>query len=325
MPVPVPDSLEIGNGNGNGNGEAPPQRSTRRLGAEPGPRWMRALAWLVARLPWAWLAPLGAALGFLAGSVLRIRRRHVEASLRAAGIGQAGAVARGVYASLGAGVFELLWLAGCPPEALADRFTMAPEAAAALARAAARGRGVVVATAHTGNWDLCACGAARWFAEHGAEVPASLMVVTKRLSWKALDRYWQRLRAERGVVLVEPEGAVVAVREALAAGSAVALLVDQAPERATGVATLPFLGRPAKHDLAPALLALRAKVPILVMAGRREAGGRHRLELLDAIEVGEVGTGRGAAERATARIAGAVERFVRAYPEQWLWLHRRWK
>jgi KDO2-lipid IV(A) lauroyltransferase len=127
------------------------------------------------------------------------------------------------------------------------------------------------------------------------------------------------------VVLVEPAGAVVAVREALAAGGAVALLVDQAPERATGVATLPFLGRPARHDQAPALLALRAKVPILVMAGHRVPGGRHRMELLEKIEPGEVGAGKGAAERATARIAAAVEVFVRAHPEQWLWLHRRWK
>jgi KDO2-lipid IV(A) lauroyltransferase len=281
---------------------------------------MRALAWAIARLPWAWLRPLGAALGLLAGSVLRIRRRHVEASLRAAGLAPAGAIARRTYASLGAGVFELLWLAGRPPEALEARFTMAPEAGAALSRAVALGRGVIVATAHTGNWDLTACGAARWLSRE-----AALTVVTKRLSWKGLDRYWQRLRAERGVVLVDAEGAASAVREALGAGGVVALLVDQAPERASGVATLPFLGRPAKHDLAPALLAARARVPILVMLGKRERDGRHRVELLASIAPAELRGGRPALERATARIAAAVERFVREQPEQWLWLHRRWK
>jgi KDO2-lipid IV(A) lauroyltransferase len=282
---------------------------------------MRALAWAIARLPWGWMRLFGAALGLLAGTLLRIRRRHVEASLRAASL-PVGTAPR-VYASLGAGVFELLWLAGRPAQALDARFTMSPEGAAALARAASLGHGAVVATAHTGNWDLTACAAARWLARE--QRGAVLTVVTKRLSWEALDRYWQHLRAERGVALVDAHGAAAAVREALGAGGVVALLVDQAPERASGVATLPFLGRPAKHDLAPALLAARARAPLLVMLGHRTADGRHRLELVEEIAPADLRSGRLAAERAAARIAVALERFVREHPEQWLWLHRRWK
>jgi KDO2-lipid IV(A) lauroyltransferase len=285
---------------------------------------MRAVAAAVAILPWRWLGVLGAALGLFAGSVLRIRRRHVEASLRAAGVAAAAATARRMYASLGTGLFELLWLAGRQAEALDDRFAMTPAAAEALARAAARGRGVVVATAHTGNWDLCACAAARWMARAALPGDRRLTVVTKRLSWRALDRYWQRLRADRGVQLVDAAGAASAVRRALGAGGVVALLVDQAPERSSGVATLPFLGRPAKHDLAPALLAARARAPIVVMLGRRGDDGLHRMDLCEVIEP-EALRGRGAIEAATARIAAAVERFVRAQPDQWLWLHRRWK
>src|SRR5262249_31251687 len=113
---------------------------------------MRAMAWLVARLPYRWLRPLGAALGFVAGTALRIRRRHVEASLRVAGIAAEATIARAMYASLGAGLLELLWLAGRPRGALGDRFSIAPACAEALRRAASLGRGVVVATAHTGNW-----------------------------------------------------------------------------------------------------------------------------------------------------------------------------
>ena len=198
---------------------------------------------------------------------------------------------------------------------------MSPEAAAAFDRALAQG-GVVVATTHTGNWDLGACGAARWLAR--AERPARLLVVTKRLSWKALDRHWQRLRADRGVDLCDAQGAARAVQEALRAGQVVALLVDQAPERGSGVLTLPFLGRPARHDCAPVILAARARVPILVMASAR-AGEAHRLELLEEIDAAALRGGRAAVEAAMARIAAAVERFVRARPEQWLWLHRRWK
>jgi Kdo2-lipid IVA lauroyltransferase/acyltransferase len=280
---------------------------------------MRAIAWTIARLPWRFLRSLGAVLGLVAGSLLRIRRRQVEDALLTAGL--PSSLAPGVYASLGAGVFELLWLAGRPAgEALP--FSFSPEASSALLGAAAAGRGVVVATAHTGNWDLTACGAAAWL---GASEAGSLTVVTKRLSWRGLDRYWQRLRAERGVMLVDAAGAVSSVQAALRAGGVVALLVDQAPTRTSGVVTASFLGRPAKHDLAPALLAAKARAPLLVMAGWRTADGEHRLELLASIGPEELRGGRRAAERATARIAAAVEGFVREHPEQWLWLHRRWK
>jgi KDO2-lipid IV(A) lauroyltransferase len=249
----------------------------------------------------------------------------VEASLRAAGIAEAAGVARGVYASLGVGLFELLWLAGRPRGALGDRFAMDPACADALRRAASLGRGVIVATAHTGNWDLAACGAAHWLAAEGAlGEGAALYVVTKRLSWRALDRYWQHLRAARGVVLVDAQGAATAVREALAKGSVAALLVDQAPERRRGVVAFPFLGVTALHDLAPALLAARARAPMLAIFGHRTPDGRHLLSLGAAITPDEL-RARGGPEAATRRIAAALERFVREHPEQWLWLHRRWK
>ncbi len=293
-----------------------------RLGEAPGPLWMRALAAAVACVPFGWLRRLGSALGFLAGSVLRIRRRHVEASLRRAGIARCGAVARGMYASLGAGVFELLWLAGRPPGALSDHFTIDPACADALRRAAALGRGVVVATAHTGNWDLSACAAAQWIADEGSS--ARLHVVTKRLSWRALDRYWQRLRAERGVRIADADGAAAYVYSALHAGDFTALMTDQVPERVSGIATLPFLGAPALHDLGPALLAARSRAPLLVVFGHREPDGRHRLTLALGIAPEEL-RGRGAILLATGKIAAALEEFVRARPEQWLWLHRRWK
>ncbi len=287
---------------------------------------MRAIAWMIARLPFGALRPLGALVGWLAGSLLRVRRRHVEASMARAGIAPAPRIAAQMYRSLGVGLCELLWLAGRPPGALGERFTMAPACAEALREAAALGRGIVVATAHTGNWDLSACAAARWLsAEAGERGRARLHVVTKRLSWEALDAYWQRLRAEQGVILVEAAGAAARVRAALAEGGTVALLVDQAPERSSGVVTLPFLGAPALHDLGPALLAARSRAPILVIFGHREADGRHRLELAERILPEELRGGREALVAVTARIAAALEREVRAHPAQWLWLHRRWK
>lgn len=280
---------------------------------------MRVVAWLVARLPWRATAWLGAALGALAGGVLRVRRRATEAALARAGIERPRRTAARVYASLGTVVFELLWLAGRPPEALDRLAGFAPGDAERLDALLAEGRGLVVATAHTGNWDLAACAAARWLGRRG-----DLHVVTKRLSWRALDRFWQRLRADRGVRLHDAAGAVARVRAALAAGGVAALLVDQSPDPARAAILAPFLGAEARHDPAPALLAARARAPIAVVLGRRLADGTHRLQLALVIAAAEL-RGHAAIASATRRIAAAVERFVLATPDQWLWLHRRWK
>ncbi|MRG91279.1 lysophospholipid acyltransferase family protein [Polyangium spumosum] len=291
-----------------------------------GPLWMWLVARLVGLLPYHALRSFGAALGALVGGLLRVRRRHVEAAMTRAGVDAPRRAAAGMYRSLGAGLFELLWTAGRPAEPLDARLVVSARAAELFERALSRGRGVVVATAHTGNWDLAACAAAAWLRGRvGSEGRApSLHVITKRLSWRALDRTWQRLRAERGVLLVDARGASARVREALARGDVVAMMIDQAPERAAGVAELPFLGAPAWCDLAPVLLASRARAPIVVAFGRRRDDGLHELDAFDLIEP-EALASRADVVRVAARITDALAEFVKENPAQWLWLHRRWK
>ncbi|MDI1476116.1 lysophospholipid acyltransferase family protein [Polyangium sp. y55x31] len=291
-----------------------------------GPVWMWLVARLVGLLPYRALRSFGAALGALVGGLVRVRRRHVESAMARAGVPRPRRAAAAMYGSLGAGLFELLWTAGRPKEPLEAKLVVSPRAADLFARALAQERGVVVATAHTGNWDLSACAAAAWLRDHvgpSGRAPA-LHVITKRLSWRALDRTWQHLRAERGVLLVDARGATMRVREALARGDVVAMMIDQAPERATGVTQLPFLGAPAWCDLAPILMASRARAPIVVAFGRRRDDGLHEFDAVDLIEPEALAT-RADVERIAARITDALASFVETYPAQWLWLHRRWK
>jgi len=303
--------------------EGAPEALTQGL---QGPLWMRLVARLVGLLPYSALRSFGAALGALVGGLVRVRRRHVESAMQRAGVLSPRRAAAAMYGSLGAGLFELLWTAGRPAEPLASRLVVSPRAADLFERALARGRGVVVATAHTGNWDLAACAAAAWLSTRAGpsgRAPA-LHVITKRLSWRALDRTWQTLRAERGVLLVDARGASSRVREALARGDVVAMMIDQAPERAAGVAELPFLGAPAWCDLAPVLLAARARAPVVVAFGRRRDDGLHELDAFDLIEP-EALASRNDVVTVAARITDALASFVLTHPSQWLWLHRRWK
>jgi Kdo2-lipid IVA lauroyltransferase/acyltransferase len=255
---------------------------------------------------------LGAALAWLVGSVLRVRRSHVEASIARAGLTHPAATAREMYGSLGRGLFELIGMALRPRRSLERQVRID---ARALDLCASSERGVVIATAHTGNWDLVACAAAE-------RIP--LTVVTKRLSVGFLDRLWQRARAGRGVSLVGAGGAARECARALSRGQAVAMLIDQAPERARGVIQLNFLGHPAQVDLAPALIAMRARAPLALVLARRLSDGSHVGELIGVLPPPERPS-RIWAEHAMLTLTGWLEQFVRRHPEQWLWMHRRWK
>jgi len=275
-------------------------------------RW-KALAALAGAFDLATMEYPGRVLGWFVGSVLRIRRRHVVSVMGRAGILPTPSLVNSVYAQLGRGVFELLWAAGQPPDRVASLVQV--DGWELVEKAMAQGRGLVVATAHTGNWDLAGCALAQRL---------SLAVVTKHLSWKSLDRFWQVLRAERGVDLVDAAGAVLEARDRLASGGAVAFMVDQAPHRRSGVERLSFLGEVACHDATFALVAARYRVPVVFALPVRDVDGGHRVRVEFVLEP-PVRVSRAWVRSVVCAVSGALELAIRERPEQWLWLHRRWR
>jgi KDO2-lipid IV(A) lauroyltransferase len=256
----------------------------------------------------------GALLGWLAGSVLRIRRRHVEEAMAAAGVESPREAASAMYRALGMSALEFLWMALAGRRAL-RRVSIDAGSERVWREALARGRGVVVAASHTGNWDLAACAIAR---------EVDLTVVTKHLRVRWLDRIWQTARASLGVRLVGASGALGLGREALRAGGVVAMMIDQVPASERAAVMAEFLGRPALADRAPAALAAVAGAPLVVAASRRMKDGSHRLYVLDVL-VPPLRPGRVWIETSTRAATRALESFVRSDPSQWLWLHHRWK
>ncbi len=233
--------------------------------------------------------------------------------MAAAGIGRPRAEAAAMYRSLGTSALEILHVAGRGREAPHVRID-APSRAL-WRQALARGRGVVVAASHTGNWDLAACAVAR---------EVELLVVTKRLRVQSIDAFWQSARAGQGLHLGEARGAVARARGVLRRRGAVAMMIDQAPESASHAIDVDFLGRAALVDRAPAALAAACRAPLVVAASRREEGGSHVIVVLAVIEP-PPRPSRAWVTTATAAATRALDGFVRVHPSQWLWLHRRWK
>ncbi len=235
--------------------------------------------------------------------------------MRAAGLGDASLLARAMYRSLGTSVFEFLAMALAGSRIL-RLATVEPGSRRAWAQARAHG-GVVLAASHTGNWDLAACAIAR---------EVELLVVTKHLSVRWLDRFWQRTRARLGVQLADARGALSTARRVLRRGGAVAMMLDQVPGSASArhAVAVTFLGQPALADRAPAALAAAAGAPLVVTASRREPSGAHALHVLAVLWPPRRPT-RAWIDEATRVATSALDQFVRAHPDQWLWMHRRWK
>lgn len=216
-----------------------------------------------------------------------------------------------MYRALATSLLEFLAMVSKPATVLAR--VAVPDSAIREIRG--RGRGAVIATAHTGNWDVAACAVAR---------AAPLSVVTKRLHVRALDAFWQGARRRRGLKLLEVGRAARGAESALRRGELVAMLIDQAPERSRGVARTTFLGDLAWVDLAPALIAMRAGSPLVIAFPRRCADGSHTIEVAKILEPPAVPS-RAWATQAMLEATRALETFVMSCPEQWLWMHRRWK
>jgi Kdo2-lipid IVA lauroyltransferase/acyltransferase len=182
--------------------------------------------------------------------------------------------------------------------------------------AIASGRGVILATAHVGNWEVMGalCG----------ELGVTFTTVYRPLDNPLLDRWIRETRAAAGQTMVPKQGALRPLLRALRQGGMVVLLVDQ-DARGHGVFA-PFFGAPASTIPTPAELALRTGATILPAASVRTGPGfRYHAWFDDPVEVRDTGDHDADLVRVMTAVNARLEAAIRRAPEQWLWAHRRWK
>ena len=290
---------------------------------------VRAVLALVRRLPLSLARPLGLALGALGFALAAGERRKALASLARAFPERAPAererLARASFGHLGRAMLE----AACVDAAerrsgglLEGLVTWAPEDRAVLDGALARGRGVVFVSGHVGNWELLARRVAR------AGYPSQS--IAKETSDPRLTRLVEEFRARGGVRSIwrGHEGAAKQMLRALKAGEILGLLIDQ-DTRAQNL-FVPFFGELAATPRAAADLALRTGAAVVVGFCQREggpdAGYRLRMEEVPVPAPGPDASSREAAAWAlTAALSERIEAAIRRAPEQWVWMHQRWK
>jgi len=216
---------------------------------------------------------------------------------------------RGVYDHLGRMAAEVFL---ADPQSLADAVRLEP-GFDPLDRALAGGRGAIVVTAHFGNFEL----AGRILA---ARYP--LLDVVKPQRNPAVERELTALRRRHGIATVPMEHAGRAVLAHLRRGGLVSLLIDQ-DAGASGV-SVPFLGRPASTWPGAARIALRTGCPVVPVAIVRDGEG-HVFHIGEALAPPADPKADEAVAAYMAAMTRSLERWIRTCPDQWFWVHRRWK
>ena len=170
-------------------------------------------------------------------------------------------------------------------------------------------------SAHFGDWEA----GALLLGHLGYE----LSVVARPLDNPLLDRMLDRLRRRTGNGVFPKRRAVREILKAMGRGGGVAILIDQ-DARGDGL-FVPFFGRPASTTPTAALVALRTGAALIPMAARVEPDGTIAVCAEAAIALEPTDDRDGDVRRLTAACTAIVEGWVRRDPEQWLWMHRRWK
>ena len=177
-------------------------------------------------------------------------------------------------------------------------------------KALSEGKGLLVLTLHMGAGDVITAG----LALHG--IPSA--IVTKEFKIKWLNELWFELRTRLGVGLIGARNSSFALLRALKNNQMVIIPLDQFTGPPIGVRTT-FFGKETGTAAGLAVMAQRSGAPVISTYVRRLPSGK------SAVYFEKWMSTSGEIEIVTQAFNDELENFVRLYPEQWMWLHKRWK
>lgn len=279
--------------------------------------WGRCLAFVI------YLAPLRAGimfaslLGRIAYKLLYRYRNDTLDNLRAAfpdkGPAEIEAIAIKVFENAGKVAVELVNFPKLNKRNL-DRLVTV-ENIDIFEKALGDGKGAIILTAHFGNWELLAA-TIRLKGYPGA-------AVGRRIYFHKFDRYLNELRAKVLVRVIDRTDSPRKFLKVLRSNGILGMLADQDVDSVEGV-FVNFFGRQAYTPTGPAVLAAVSGAQIIPVFIVRE-GFRHRFIVERPIEIADTGDKEADIVTNTQRWSDVVESYIRRYPDQWVWMHRRWK
>jgi KDO2-lipid IV(A) lauroyltransferase len=279
---------------------------------------LKALFWLLGLIPRQisfHLANIIGKIGFL------VDRKHREITInnltRSYGIEKKSdeirRLALQVFQNLTQILFELGWSLHLEEKDFPTYFKV--HGLSNLQAALSKKKGLLILTAHVGNWELLTIIACM------TELPTQ--IVYRPLDFSPLDRFISQTRMRFGCKLISTRKSMMRILRALKQGDSVAILMDQNVDWYEGV-FVDYFGRLACTNKGLALLALRTRSPVVPVFLVRDSHG-FRAEILEEVPLIDTGDKTKDLEANTQQYNETIEAFVRRYPNQWFWVHQRWK
>ncbi|HKR64057.1 MAG TPA: lysophospholipid acyltransferase family protein [Thermoanaerobaculia bacterium] len=258
---------------------------------------------------------LGAAIGTFAWHIVRRERKKALQNIAIAfpewDDAKRRATIRAMFRHFGVSLFEIAWLWNMDL-ATRDRLTTFTGEGPML-KLIDEGKGVILFTAHVGNWE--------WLSIAMGLFSRPTSVLQRERGEGELNRYITEFRARVGVQSID-RGSPQSARQMIGAvrdGGILAFLLDQ--NMRTESVKVPFFGKPALTAIGPVKFAIRTEASVVIALQERKADGTHHITISDPIACK-----RGDDPVAlAARITRAIEEHIRRVPEQWVWMHDRWR
>ncbi len=261
--------------------------------------------------------------GFLAklGYVLTIRQRRIALeSLSIAfgeekGIAEIRDIARNTFQNMAKGMVELIFFME-RPNLIKQRVTISGKEN--LVKAFSEGKGVVGVSAHFGNFPLMLLR----FVQEGVTTNAIIRYARD----ERIEKYFQQKRTELGLKTIYSQPRKVCVDtsiKALRDNELLFIPLDQ--NFGTGGVFVEFFGRQAATATGPVIFAQRTGAPILPMFIVRQKDNTHKIIIEEPIHIEEKADSKETIVFNISRITKIIESYIKSYPQEWGWGHRRWK
>lgn len=276
------------------------------------------IAFLVQLLPLAAVRSMGRGLGRFVYSGIGYRKdvtlKNLRRSFPEKSESQLAQIARGAFENIGISLLELVWFPRMTREQIAKemRFNN-PDV---LHDAFKKGKGVIVLTAHFGNWELLGQALSVRFG-----YPLSGLAKTQ--SNRLVNEQINKRRKLFGTKVIAMETSLREVLRALGDGEMVAIAADQAAPKEN--VPMEFFGVRVPTHTGPSALSLKTGSPIVAVFAVRSPDGSYDAHIIDVPSEDLTGHSDENVVELTRRHVKITEEIIRHYPDQWLWMHKRWK
>ena len=256
---------------------------------------------------------------YLIGGLRRTGMRNLEIAFPEMPVAERREILKGTFDNLGRVLGEMTQFHKSTPESLARIIDLKLDKAAqeVYDRHNAEGRGVMMVTGHFGNWELLVMAF--------AAIHEPVSYLARPLDNPLIDEMTAKIRARFGNVPIDKNNSAMMAIRILTEGRGLGILADVNVHPKEGI-FVPFFGVPACTSIGPAMIAARSNAIIFPTFCVWDKGRRmYRLVHGRVIEPPNTGDRHRDTLILTTAITEEIEKVIREYPHEWLWIHKRWK